>query len=48
MNGLTKTLIGLGVSFLVLKVVQQKPIRNYILGALLDGAYYVIKRKLKG
>lgn len=47
MNGLMRLLVGLGAGYLFLKVVQQRPVRNYILGALIDGAYYVIKRKLK-
>lgn len=47
MNGIMRLLVGIGASFLVLKVVQQRPVRNYILGALIDGAYYLIKRKLK-
>ncbi len=47
MNGLAKLLIGFGASYLIMKVVQQRPVRNYLLAALADGAYYMIKRKLK-
>ncbi|MDF9797300.1 hypothetical protein OKW21_002563 [Catalinimonas alkaloidigena] len=47
MNGLIRLLVGIGISYLVLKVMQQRSVRSYILGALLDGAYFLIKRKLK-
>ena len=48
MNGFLRLLIGVAATFVLLKVVLVKPVKNYILGALVDGAYYMIKRKLKG
>lgn len=47
MNKLGKFTISLATSYLLLKIVTTKPIRNYLLGALIDTAYYVVKKKLK-
>lgn len=47
MNGLTKIIIGLGISYLTLKLLSAKPIKRQILSTLVDGAYIVIKKRLK-
>ncbi len=47
MNKLGKFAISLAASYLLLKIVTTRPIRNYLLGTVIDTAYYVVKRKLK-
>jgi len=47
MNTITKIALGLGVSYLVLKMMAAKPVKRQILTALVDGAYIIIKKKLK-
>ncbi len=47
MNGLTKTIVGIGAGYLILKVMATRPVKKQILSALVDGAYIVIKKKLK-
>lgn len=47
MNTLGKITLSLAASYLAFKIVSTKPIRNYILGTVVDTAYFVIKRKLK-
>ena len=47
MNGLTKTLIGIGVGYITLKLMATRPIKRYVLAALVDGAYIIVKKKLK-
>lgn len=47
MNGIVRLLIGMGAGVILLKIVMVNPVKKYILGALVDGAYYMIKRKLK-
>ncbi|MFP4090283.1 MAG: hypothetical protein ACLFUB_02190 [Cyclobacteriaceae bacterium] len=47
MNGITKALLGVGLSYLTLKLLTTRPVKIMLLGALLDGAYIVMKKKLK-
>lgn len=47
MNGLVKLLVVMVAGLVLLKVITVRPVKNYILGSLVDGAYYMIKRKLK-
>jgi hypothetical protein len=47
MNNLLKILLSVVASVIAFRVVTIKPIRNYLLNALLDGAVFMIKRKLK-
>lgn len=47
MNGLTKAIVGIGVGYVLLKVLATRPVKNQLLSALVDGAYIVIKKKLK-
>lgn len=47
MNGLTRFLVSVGTVIVVLKIITVKPVKKYLLGALVDGAYYMIKRRLK-
>jgi hypothetical protein len=47
MNTLTKIALGLGLSYIFLKLIATKPIKQQLLTALVDGAYIVIKKKLK-
>jgi len=47
MNGLIRIIASVGAGVLILKVLQQRPIKNYLLGALVDGVYYLIKKKLR-
>jgi hypothetical protein len=47
MNALIKSILGVGLSYLLIKILFTKPVKAYLLGALLDGAYIVLKKKLK-
>lgn len=47
MNGLTKAIIGIGIGYLTLKVLATRPVKNQLLSALVDGAYIIIKKRLK-
>lgn len=47
MNQLGKIAVSLAASYVAFKIVSTKPIRNYILGTVVDTAYYIIKKKLK-
>jgi len=47
MNNLLKILLSVTASVIAFRVMTIKPIRNYLLNALLDGAVFLIKRKLR-
>lgn len=47
MNNLLKFGLGIAASVIAFRVITVKPVRNYLLNALLDGAVFMIKRKLR-
>lgn len=47
MNRPGKVLTSLAAAYVAFKVMSIKPIRNYLLSAVLDTAYYMIKKRLK-
>ncbi|MEM6844110.1 MAG: hypothetical protein AAF944_21570 [Bacteroidota bacterium] len=46
-NSYLRILVGLVTSVIAFRIMTVKPIRNYLLTALLDGAVFLIKRKLR-
>jgi len=47
MNSVTKVIVGLSISFLTLKLLSVRPVKRQILSAIVDGAYILIKKRLK-
>jgi len=47
MNGLVRALIGIGIGYVVLKILTIRPVKTVLLTALVDGAYILIKKRLK-
>lgn len=47
MNKLGKVIVSFAATYVVLKLISTRPIRNYLLSTAIDTAYYIIKKKLK-
>ncbi|WKN43478.1 hypothetical protein [Tunicatimonas pelagia] len=46
-TSILRILLSLAASVIAFRVITVKPIRNYLLTALLNGAVFLIKRKLR-
>ncbi|MEM8966626.1 MAG: hypothetical protein AAGE93_09420 [Bacteroidota bacterium] len=46
-NSLLRILLSIVASVIAFRIITVRPIRNYLLTALLDGAVFLIKRKLR-
>nr|WKN36373.1 hypothetical protein K4G66_28850 [Tunicatimonas sp. TK19036] len=47
MNSLLKFGLTVAASVIAVRLMSVKPIRNYLLNAILDSAVFMIKRKLR-
>lgn len=47
MNTLGKLIVSFAATYIAFKIASTKPVRKYLLGTIVDTAYYLIKKKLK-